>query len=60
MAIRKYKSASTKIYYRSNDELSDKINKLCIDWTKEVTVKPSSPDMTTTQHCSIIHYWEEF
>jgi hypothetical protein len=59
MAVRIYKSASGKIYWDTNYELSSQINKLPASWEMEVTIKPATPDITTTKQCSMVTYWKE-
>ena len=59
MAVRTYKSSMVKIYWETNYELESQINKLPASWEMEVTIKPSTPDITTTRQCHAVTYWKE-
>lgn len=56
MAVELRIQASMKISYSNDEELQDKLNKLCRA-VGDLRIEPTTPDATDTKHWVIVHYW---
>jgi hypothetical protein len=57
--IKRYVSASAKIYWRTLEELSRNVNQLKAAGDMDMKIENATPDMTTTDNCSKVFYWKQ-
>ena len=53
----RYRQTSKKISASSDKELEQKINSLCAVGDMDITIKPTTPDVTDTKQWYIVNYW---
>jgi hypothetical protein len=57
--IKRYVSRSTKIYWKTLEELSKKVNQLEAAGDMDMSIENATPDITTTDNCSKVFYWKQ-